>query len=373
MNIAVNTRLLQSNRLEGIGIFSCETLKRIVIAHPEHQFFFIFDRPYARDFIFADNVIPIKAFPPARHPYLWYLFFEYAIPKILKKIGADLFLSPDGYLSLKSKVKSVAVIHDLNFEHNPKFMKSAYIAYLQHNFPKFAQHATRIATVSQFSKNDIIDTYNQNADKIDVVYNGCHEDYKPLSQKEQDAVKLHYTKGCDYFLFVGSIHKRKNVGNMLRAFECFKKNTQTATKFVIVGSKMWRDDEIDSILEEMYYKDEVILMGHQQVEVVSKLMAAAKALLFVSMFEGFGIPVLEAFHAETAVITSNITSLPEIAGDAALQVSPYSIEAIVEAMQQIEYDKALRGRLIEAGRQRRQYFSWEQSAHLLWDCLMKAI
>jgi glycosyltransferase involved in cell wall biosynthesis len=381
MNIAVNTRLLLPNCLEGIGIFSCETLKRMVIAHPEHRFFFIFDRPYSSEFIFADNVTPIKAFPPARHPSLWYLFFEYTIPKILKKVKADIFLSPDGYLSLSTPVKSVSVIHDLNFEHNPEFMKPSYLGYLQRNFPKFAQRAARIATVSQFSKRDIIDTYNQNADKIDVVYNGCSEMYKPLSQEEQNIVKQQYTNGCDYFLFVGSIHKRKNLGNMLCAFEQFRRNMTTtgatamptATKFVVVGCKMWRDNEIDTILAGMRYRDEVIFMGRQQADVLSKLMGSATALLYVSLFEGFGIPVLEAFHAETAVITSNVTSLPEVAGDAALQVSPHSVEAITEAMQQLYHDKALRNKLIEAGRQQRQHFSWEQSANLLWECLMRAV
>jgi glycosyltransferase involved in cell wall biosynthesis len=136
---------------------------------------------------------------------------------------------------------------------------------------------------------------------------------------------------------------------------------------------MWRDNEIDTILAEMRYKDEVVFMGRQQEDVLSKLMGAAVALLYVSLFEGFGIPILEAFHAETAVITSNVTSLPEVAGNAALQVSPHSVEAIVEAMQQIYHDKALCNKLIEAGRQQRQYFSWERSASLLWNCLMRVV
>jgi glycosyltransferase involved in cell wall biosynthesis len=371
MNIAVNTRLLLPNCLEGIGIFSCETLKRIVARHPEHHFFFIFDRPYAPEFIFAGNVTPITAFPPARHPYLWHLFFEYAIPKILKKVKADLFLSPDGYLSLRTPVKSVAVIHDLNFEHHPEFMKPSYLGYLQRNFPKFAQRAARIATVSQFSKKDIINTYQQDANKIDVVYNGCNDAYRPLSQEEQNAVKQKYTNRCDYFLFVGSIHRRKNLGNMLRAFEQFKNQNATDIKFVIVGSKMWSDNEIDTVLAGMRHKDDVLLTGRQQTEVLSKLMGAATALLYVSLFEGFGIPILEAFHAEVAVITSNITSLPEVAGDAALQVSPHSAEAIAEAMNLLYHDKELRSKLIDAGRQQRQHFSWEQSATLLWETLMQ--
>lgn len=119
MKIAVNTRLLLHGKLEGIGWFSYENLKRITTGHPEHQFYFLFDRPYHRDFIFSDNVIPLVAGPPARHPVLYYIWFEFTVRRLLKKIGADLFLSPDGYLSLGSKIPSIAVFHDLNFEHYP--------------------------------------------------------------------------------------------------------------------------------------------------------------------------------------------------------------------------------------------------------------
>jgi glycosyltransferase involved in cell wall biosynthesis len=160
---------------------------------------------------------------------------------------------------------------------------------------------------------------------------------------------------------------------MLRAFEQFRNQNATDTKFVIVGSKMWRDNEIDIVLAGMHHKNDVLLMGRQQTDVLSKLMGAATALLYVSLFEGFGIPILEAFHAETAVITSNLTSLPEVAGGAALQISPYSVEAITEAMNLLYHDKTLRNKLIYAGRQQRQRFNWEQSATLLWETLMRTV
>ena len=119
MKIAVNTRLLLKDKLEGIGWFSYETLKRITTQHPEHQFYFIFDRPFTDEFIFSYNIEPVVIGPPARHPVLWYYWFEFRLPGLLKKINPDIFLSPDGYLSLKSHFKSIAVIHDLNFIHYP--------------------------------------------------------------------------------------------------------------------------------------------------------------------------------------------------------------------------------------------------------------
>ncbi|HPE40222.1 MAG TPA: hypothetical protein PLI77_03940, partial [Bacteroidales bacterium] len=122
MRIVVNTRLLLKNRLEGIGWFSYETLKRITRNHPEHQFYFIFDRPFHEDFVFSENVTPIVSYPPARHPYLWYLFFEFGIPYYVNKIKPDIFLSPDGWMPLNLDCKTVNVIHDINFEHHPEFI-----------------------------------------------------------------------------------------------------------------------------------------------------------------------------------------------------------------------------------------------------------
>ena len=123
MNIAVNTRVLLKNKLEGIGWFTYETMKRITTNHPEHNFYFIFDRPYSSEFVFSNNVKPIIIGPQARHPVLFYYWFEKSIPKILNQINADIFISPDGFLSLRSQVKCIAVIHDISFMHNP------------HNFP----------------------------------------------------------------------------------------------------------------------------------------------------------------------------------------------------------------------------------------------
>lgn len=152
MKIAVNTRLLVKNKLEGIGWFSYETLKRITTQHPEHEFYFIFDRKHSDDFIFSDNVTPIELFPQARHPFLYYLWFEFSMPRLLKKLKPDLFLSPDGYLSLKSKIKSLVVFHDLNFEHYPEDIPWLERKNYKYFFPRYAKKADRIATVSEYSK-----------------------------------------------------------------------------------------------------------------------------------------------------------------------------------------------------------------------------
>ncbi len=155
MRIVVNTRLLLKDRLDGIGWFTYETMKRITESHSGHEFIFLFDRPYDREFVFAENVKPVVIGPPARHPVLWYLWFERSVMRALKKEEADVFVSPDGYLPLKSNVPSVSVIHDINFLHRPGDLPFSSRWYYNHYFPKFAAKASMIGTVSEYSKADI--------------------------------------------------------------------------------------------------------------------------------------------------------------------------------------------------------------------------
>ncbi|MDZ7848935.1 MAG: glycosyltransferase [Owenweeksia sp.] len=223
MKIAVNTRLLLPHKLEGIGWFTYEIFKRLTRQHPEVEWLFIFDRPQHRDFIFADNVTPVVAGPPARHPLLWYLWFEWSLPRVFHKHRPDLFISPDGYLSLRSKVKSLTVIHDINFEHHPGYIPALTGKYLRHFFPRFAHRAQRIATVSQFSRQDISETYGVNSQKIDLVYNGCGDFFTPLSPDQVKLVRAEITGGKPYFLFIGALNPRKNITGMLHAFARYRK------------------------------------------------------------------------------------------------------------------------------------------------------
>lgn len=371
MRIAVNTRLLLKNRLDGMGWYTFHTLKRITAAHPEHDFFFIFDRPFDAEFIFSDNITPLVAFPPARHPVLWYLWFEVSIPRIFNKIKPDLFLSPDGYLSLSSEVPSIPVIHDINFHHRPLDLPLSSRIFYRNMFPKYAQKASRIATVSEYSKSDIAESYNIPLEKIDVTYNGSHELYQPLDEIVKSGVRNRYTHGNPYFIFIGSLHPRKNIERLLLAFDQFKSKTSSNIGLLIVGGELFSTGPIFRIYEKMKFKDEVKFTGRLDPMELRDALGSALALTYVPLFEGFGIPLVEAMNCDVPIIASNVTSVPEIAGDAAIFANPYDISSIADAMQRLAFNIPLQLNCIQKGRIRRELFSWDKTAQKLWECMMK--
>lgn len=373
MKIAINTRLLLPDKLEGIGWFSFEILKRITESHPEHEFYFLFDREYSNEFIFNDNVHPVIVRPVTRHPVLWYIWFEWCIPSVLRKLKADVFVSPDGFLSLRSNIPTVSVIHDINFFHRPDDLPFISRKYYNYFFPRFANKAARIGTVSEYSAKDISDSYLVDRNKIDVVYNGVNERYAPIDSIQVNENRLKYSSGFPYFVFVGTLHPRKNIVNMLKAFDTFRRNTGSNIKMVIVGEKMFRTKEIDNTLKSMEFSDDVIFTGRLSPDDLHKVIASALAMTFIPYFEGFGIPLLEAMKCGVPVIASDRTSLPEIGGDAAVYCDPDNPDEIAMTMQNISENDEIRNEFIRKGLKRAQDFSWDKSAGRFWSLIEKVL
>jgi len=373
MIIAVNARLLLEDKLEGIGRFTDETLRIITRDHPEHQFIFIFDRPYSGKFIYSDNITPVVCFPQARHPLLWFLFLEWAIPRVLRKYKADLFFSPDGWLSLRTKTRSLPVIHDLNFFHFPRFIPWHIRQYYYYFFPRFVSKAFRIATVSEFSRNDIASRFGYDAGKIDIVYNGTQDTFKPIPDEEQARIRERFSGGSPYFIFIGLIHPRKNLAALINAYDGFRRQTDSLVRLLVVGSRKWWTADMQQALERTSFRKDIVFTGRVKDADLPGIVASSLALVYPSHFEGFGIPVLEALYCDVPVIASTASSLPEVGGDAVLYVDPSSVDSIRQAMINIAGDAVLRKRLVDKGRIQRLKFSWERSADLLWKCIEKCL
>lgn len=373
MRIAVNTRFLIKDKLEGIGWFTFEVLQRLVKQHPEHEFIFLFDRPYTPEFIFAPNVKPVVLFPPARHATLWYWWFEWSVPRALSRYKADVFLSPDGFLSLGSSVKTLMVTHDIAHVHFPEQIPFHGRVFYKHFVPKYLKRADRVVTVSHFTKRDIIRQYGIADEKMAVACNGCRETFQPLGDAEKEAIRKQYAEGKPYFFYLGAVHPRKNIPRLIRAFDHFKQQTGHEMKLLIAGRLAWQTGEVHEAYESISCKEDIVLLGYVPDDQLPKLMGGAFALTYLSLFEGFGVPLLEAMNCEIPIIGADAASIPEVVGNAGILVDPFDVSAISQSMQQIIEDEGLRIKLVEKGREQAKQFSWNQAAQVIYDNLLAMV
>jgi glycosyltransferase involved in cell wall biosynthesis len=373
VQIVVNTRLLLRNRLDGMGWFAYQALKRITTDNPSTHFVFLFDRPYDESFIFSGNITPIVLGPPARHPVLYYLWFQHSVKGLLNRMKPDLFLSPDGFLALGAKCRQLPVIHDINFVRYPKDSKWLTSRYYNYYFPKFAHAATRIATVSEFSKKEIADAFRLDRNKIDVVYNGIHPFFRPLDEFTQQNTRKKFSYGKPYFLFVGSMHPRKNLVTLIKAFSMFKEQSKADTKLLLAGPGFWGMKDIHQAIEHSSSKNDIICTERLSDEELALVTGSALALTYVPYYEGFGIPLVEAMQAGVPVLAGNRSSLPEICGDAALLVDPMNAEEIKNGMTKLYSDPELRAQMVAKGHMQREKFSWDRTASLLWESMQKSM
>ena len=373
MIIAVNTRFLLKENLEGMGYFTREVFRLLTNQYKEHQFYFLFDRPYDETYIFSCNVTPVVVGPPARHPLLWKFWYDVKIPSVLKKIKADVFISPDGFCSLTSKIPQCLVVHDLGFLHYPETYRKSHELFYKRYTPLYLKKAKMIATVSHFSKKDIITQYKTADEKINIVYSAVKKIFHPLNIQQKEIIKEKYTEGKEFFIYTGALQPRKNLVNLLKAFSLFKKRQHSNWKLVLAGRLAWKNDDFLHLLKTYKYRNDIITPGYISESVLAQLTASAYAMIYPSLFEGFGVPVLEAMKSEIPVLTSANSSMQEIGEEAALYFDPLSVNDMAEKLMLIYKDEDLRNSLIQKGKQRAGEFSWQRTADLLWQCIKKTV
>jgi glycosyltransferase involved in cell wall biosynthesis len=257
--------------------------------------------------------------------------------------------------------------------HYPKDMPFRNSIYYRTFFKRFAKKATRIATISEYSKKDIINCYGIEAEKIDNVSCGIKDSFWPLTEAEKQAVIQKHSKGNPYFFFVGSMHPRKNIIRLIEAFDLFKQKTNSRNNLILAGNILWDDGMFEEVFKKIACREFIIFAGRVSDEELRNLLGAAEILTYVPIFEGFGLPIVEAFQAEVPVICSNVTSMPEVAGDAALQVDPFNITAIADAMELLSKNETLQKDLIRKGTVQKNKFTWKKTAALLYDSIEKTL
>jgi glycosyltransferase involved in cell wall biosynthesis len=286
----------------------------------------------------------------------------------LARIGFDrlvpqgtLFHATEHLLLPLRSVPTVLTVHDLIFRQLPGHHKPLNRGYLNLTLPLYCRRATHIIAISECTRRDVTAAYDLPPEKVTVIYEAADPRFRPQTSARVTAVRQQYGLPERYILFVGTIEPRKNLTRLLHAFEALH-GDDLCDALVIVGRRGWLFGDFFAELERSPVRDAVLVPGYVPDEALPAIYTGARALAFPSLYEGFGLPALEAMACGTAVACSGTSSLPEVAGDAALYFDPSSQGSIVETLRQLLSDADLRSELTQRGLERAARFSWDRVA-----------
>jgi len=351
MHVGVNARILAKPEPAGIGNYTRQLLVSLCDVSDKVEFT-LFGVDTLPSELAAEPRIENAHVAPDRHSGLRAQVWEQCwLPLALRGHELDLLHTPGGFLPLCARVPQVATIHDISPVTHPEWFSRSYVLHYRSLLPLALHASDEIITISAFSRDEILDQYRVGADKIHVVYNGVEEPsrvgFEPLAS----------VADREFLLFVGSINPRKNIGGLLRGYRQFRAETSRDVPLVLAGS--YRDVFSAVNLPEL---DGVHTPGYVPSGQLRWLYDNASAFCYPSLYEGFGLPILEAMSWGTPVLTSDRGAMAEVAADAAVLVDPTDPGAIATGIKQILADDELRDRLKACGRDRCATLTWERTA-----------
>ena len=298
---------------------------------------------------------------------------QYRIPVSLARERVRLVHEPHYVLPPLIRCRSVVTIHDCIHLMFPQYLpgKLAYV-YAKGSMWAASHKADRILTVSEASKRDILRFFDVPSEKVSVIYNAIDERFlAPANPQRMDLVRQRYQLDHPFVLYVGNIKPHKNIERLIDAFGRARSQCPDDLKLIIIGDEISKYPGLRQSVHKHKLDKHVRFLGFQPMETLAAFYRLARAFVFPSLYEGFGLPPLEAMACGTPVVTSNVSSLPEVAGGAALLVDPYNEDAIAQGIVQAVTDETLRADLIARGLARARSFSWPQSVRKIHDIYMQ--
>lgn len=368
MKIGIDARIY-SDAFTGIGRYTFELVKRLIENHPEHEWvLFMNPREYEK-FSFPKNVKKIQT--QARH---YSLAEQISFLHALNKEKCDLVHFPHFNLPLLYRRPYIVTIHDTTISYFPGkkknkwWHKAAYNLIIRHAI--FGSKA--IISVSENTKKDIIKLYRANPHKITTIHNGLGKDFKPATQKQQDALRKKYDLSRKFILYTGVWREHKNLVRLIRTFGIlFRKNILPDLQLVIAGKEDPFYPEVKETIQSLQLQNQVKLVGFVPTKDLSPLYSAASAYVFPSLYEGFGFPPLEAMSTKTPVAASKTSSIPEVCSDAALYFDPYEVSDMSQKIEKILTDEKLQKELIKKGLEQIKKYDWEKCYQETWEVYQK--
>ncbi len=350
----------------GTENYSLFLIRGLLKLDRDNQYRLYFSLPPAPDLIPSTANAAIRTIP---FPRLWThtrLSWEMA------SRPPDVLLVPAHVLPLVHPRHSVVTVHDLGYLHYPQAHTRWSRWYLQWSTAHNARAATHLIADSEATKRDLIEFCQTPPDKISVVYPGYDPSFAPERDQERlEAVRERYHVPGPYVLYVGTLHPRKNLQMLLEAFAVVVQQDGDV-HLVIAGKKGWLYEPLFERVQQLGLEKWVHFTGYVPQKDLPALLSGARLFVLPSLYEGFGLPVLEAMACGTPVICSNVSSLPEVAGDAAILVNPHDTAELIQALQRLLFDDALRRDLVQKGLNQVRRFSWDKCAQETLDILQDA-
>lgn len=367
MNVAIDVRPLLYART-GIGYSISQILKIFLEYHREHEYLLYGAKRMGKDLVnqcrekgvgALDNICPVPF--PFRKLSRYYLEMTSSIA--LQRAGVEVFWGPN-YRGVFSKgFETVITIHDMAHIHYPAYIEKHSHYFLTNYLIEHSRRSTMILCPSNATKSDIVDYLGIPEEKVRVIYWGVDSHFRPVEDEVVvNRVRNRYRLIGDFILFVGTIQPRKNIEGLIEAFRILNEKKDFSHKLIITGCKGWEYSEVFKRIEACGLKEKVRWLGYVDYEDLPGLYSMADALVLPSYYEGFGFPILEAMACGTPVITSNVSSMPEVAGDAAIFIDPKSPEMIADSIYRVIDDLGIRSTLREKGFMRAKEFTWEKCA-----------
>lgn len=363
MRLGISTRGLDRGSYAISTIVLHLTRVLITLAESRHELFLYFDDPQ-HESLFPSSVVHKRSFK-LKNRFLWDHLW---LPQALKKDNLDFALFMKGTIPLSLPCRGAVIFHDLGyFDHKLSPYPWSDTVYMKYMMSKAARQASVVFADSEYTRDDAVRTFGISTQKLDVCHQDCSPDYQPVTDQEQRlATRARYLLPPRYVFCPTSISPRKNLPRILDAFEQVK--DKIPHDLVITGGKSSKEEELVRRLHRRIYQ-RVHVLGEVPHEDMPVIYSLADFTLYPSLLEGFGLPVLESFRCGCPVLTSNVTSIPEVTGDAAYLVDPYDTNQIANGMLKLANDSALRESLFAKGHEQAKKFSWEKTARIILNAL----
>ncbi|MDC6477030.1 glycosyltransferase family 1 protein, partial [Methylophilaceae bacterium] len=289
-------------------------------------------------------------------------YSQYYFNEIIEKNNFDIYHEPN-FLAFNSEVNTVITIHDLSWFHHPEVHPKGRVKFLNNCIEKIATSNARIIVDSVFTKEDLHKSLNISKKNIDVIYLGVEKSFAPRGKnRDQSLLKRYKLKYKKFILLVGTLEPRKNFITALRAYDALPRKIRKEYPLVFVGGDGWLNYEFERIKSNFISKGELRMLGYLASADLKAIISASKVFLFPSLYEGFGLPILEAMASGTPVVSSNSTCLPEVVGNAAILNEPLDEKGFMKSIFQVLQDNDLEEKLIRSGLNHVKKFTWENCA-----------